>query len=288
MPETRFERIDQRSGIDRVGSPHDMGSHVNLPVSVRHDATLNLPLEWHRGGPNVPIPSPPVPPPPAPTEQELRARLGEALALKRERENEFARIEAAHDRALQRQAKCPTKFADYATLDQSIAEAAITALRCSTGVMSADLSEEHETAIADRELVRAELTAADTAVSTFFAERAVAAKALGDATQAVDVLIARVLTHTAEDVARQVEAAQAHLDALRDLLVGLDRFTTPLRNASVVIQPCTARVYASTDRRHFAKLIDIGPWRAAADALRADADAVVTITLPEVQTEEAA
>jgi hypothetical protein len=226
-----------------------------------------------------------TPAPPPPTEQELREQLAAASRLKSESETALGRAQAAHDRAEHHVAKCRQRAASYVGLDDAIAASMVEALRCDAGRVSADLTEEQELAIGDREKARAELTAAENALNVFRAEYAQASSAHGDAARAVDMLIACVLATHAEAIAVEHEALGARAQMLRGVMISFDRFATPY---GAPIPNVLRHVYTQIDRSAFARVTDTAAWRAAADALRADPQAEVTIALPEVQAKEAA
>jgi hypothetical protein len=263
----------ERAELNRVG-PGWSDDRVE-----RHpDYDLHLPLVDTR----FDMTPPPITPAPLPNEQELRGQLAEALRIKSECETMAGRAQAAHDRAERHVERCKGRVAEYAGLDSAIAASTVEALRCDEGRMSPDMTEEQEIAIGDRELARAELTAAESALTTFRSEYAEAAEALGTASETADLLIAKVLVFEAERLALAHEEAMATATMLRGVLIGFDRFRTPQRG--VGIPPLLGRVYGGIDQNTFARQVATTTWqlwRTAADQLRADPQATVTLALPE-------
>jgi hypothetical protein len=275
MPTNDFAGLDphvsiDRAEVNRVGEGWAHSDRVERP-----DYTLHLPFD------KVP-PQPPITPQPQPTQAEVREQLGRAIEAQRAAGETLERAEAAHERTEAHLAKCQQRAAQYAGLDQAIAAATIEALRCDAGRLSPDLTEEHELAIDDRARASAELAAAETALATFRAEHAEASAAYGNAAKAADALIARVLAHIAEAIAIEHEGLLERAKMLRGVMVGFDRFATPYH---VPIPPTLGRVYGGTDRQAFARQVDASMWRDAADRLRADPTATVSVTLFELLPE---
>jgi hypothetical protein len=272
--------------VDRIGGgcPIDQASFNRVgpgwaPDTRVERADYDLHLAFDKPPPQAPV----RPAPPLPTESEVRDQLAAALKLKSASETALGRAQAAHDRAEHHVANCRQKCADYVDLDDAIAGAMVDALRCDAGRVSADMTEEHEVALSDRAMAQAELAAAESALTTFRAEYAQASKAQGDAVAAVEALIIRVLAYEAERLALHHEQALAMAVSLRPVLVGFDYFATPRRG--VVTGPLLAKVWSGIDRSMFARQV-AQPiwtlWRNAADQLRADPHATITLALPEV------
>jgi hypothetical protein len=261
-----------RAEVNRVGEGWAHSDRVERP-----DYTLNLPFD------KVP-PRRVVVSPPQPSESELREQLAAAIEAQRTAGETLERAEAAHERAEQHKTRCQQRAAEYAGLDETIAAATIEALRCDAGRLSPDMSEAHELAIDDRARAHAELQAAGTALATFLAERAQASEAYGTASTATDVLVARVLAHTAaEALAVEHEAHLARAATIRTTLVAFDHYRTGRGGSSVVMPPTLQRVWGQIDRQAFGYRQDQSAWLAAADALRADPHCAVTLASPEPQ-----
>jgi hypothetical protein len=280
MPTNSFEALSPSDGLDRVGSAADYSS---VGPTTRYDSTLHLPLSTLLEVPGMLPPAPILPTPPVPTEAQLRDQLVAALAVQHGRETELARAAAAHQRAIDHHERCTRRLAEYAGLSDAIAQSVIGALRCSPGVLNTDLSEEHEQALTDRTTAEAELDAAGTALNTFRSEWAEASQAAGDATRQVETLITKVLGHPAEQVAARYQELLAEIETVRNTLIAFDHFRTR-RGASAIGAPIAVqRVWSTLDPSVFARRQDLSAWNAAADALRADAYAEVTIEPIAVQ-----
>jgi hypothetical protein len=220
-------------------------------------------------------PPSPTPPPPPPTEAELRAKLADALDAQKATDEAARQAEAAHERAEQHLSKCQQRVAQYLGLDDIIAAATVDALR-SGATGRAELSEKHELALTDRERARTEMQAAERAVATFRQERAAAAQAAGDAIKLVDLLVAKVLAFTAGSIADAARIKLAEVEAARRTLIAYDKMATPLRIPS---PPAIYAVTGVADAREVF-ISDVTPWTRAADALRADPHANVSVEIP--------
>jgi hypothetical protein len=268
MAEYNAARLDHRSAIERV-DVNRIGdwsqTYAEPPLST------SLPLSVPGG--NAPAAPRQIEAPIPPTEEELRERLAVAITAKQTADETLRRAEAAHERAEHHHEKCKRRLALYAGLDETIAEATITALRCSAGVLSPDLNEEQELALADRDHARAELAAAARAVAVLLEERAAASRAAGDAGRVARSAADRVLSIEAERIAERHVELVIQAARLRGVLFAFDRLVT----GSGIGIPQSVKQVLGSNATEFLQKRDGGPWTAARDALLTDPMADVEI-----------
>jgi hypothetical protein len=256
-----------RAEINRVGAGWDG------PTRAEAVAPLALPLTVPGGLPEAVAP----PPPPPPTEAELRERLSLARAFKHAATETLKRAEAAHQRAEVHRENCARSLANYAHLDAAIAEHTIQALRCDAGRLDPSLSDEAEVALAERDSLRAQLTAADTALSTFRRELAEASQRAGDAARDADRAAVKVLACTAERLAQKHADAVRETTRLFELLASFDR-VTGTRGSSLPRSVRSVLVDALPDPRgNLMRKLDTSMWTTGIEQLLADPLAIIEL-----------
>jgi hypothetical protein len=218
-----------------------------------------------------PEPKPYMPPPePQPlSEPEARRLLGERQKAKHEADGVLSAAEAAYQRAAQHLAGCTEALASFATLEAEIVAATTAQLRSGDGV---ELDELFRDKIAARGQAHAALTPARAAEQQLATELATSRKAAADAATGVERAIRDVLfSHAAVIGARYLERL-AEVSALAATCAGC---RAVLGTPSGVVPPAMKAAIAEAGTRTSAH----AQWRAAADALRRDPSAEVTITM---------
>jgi hypothetical protein len=273
MPETKWERLDhrqpfERAEINRVGpgwNQYDLRTD-------RQDQSLNLPFE------SLP-PAEPQPLPARPSDAELRQQLQIALDAQKIVEQTLSRAEAAHERAVHHVEKCQRRLAEYATLASELVEHKVTALKCDVGRLDVDLPDGLRRRIADRDLSRSDLQAAEDAAAFLTKELAQAASEAGDAAKAVAALSCAVLNSTAEGIAVHYFASLREAERCVKTLTAFDMYSTgrggtlPGLVLEVLMgEPKDLRVPASALAG-----VSTDAWRRAGDTLKADPAAVLAM-----------
>jgi hypothetical protein len=270
VPETSWDKIDHRAQFERAEINRTGPGWSDTSRTERLDHTLNLPFE----------PVPPVerlPPGVRPSDAELRQQLQIALDAQKIADDNLQRAGAVHERAEHHLQKCQRRFAEFATLDDEIAETTLEALRCDAGRLSPDLSEEMERRLIERERARTEMAAADHAAKVLLAERAEASASAGDAAKATGRVVCAVLSSTAQGIAVSFYAAMQEAErcvrslAAFDMYAGIQGGVLPgLVRGVLLSEPRDMRVPASALGN-----MSLDAWRRAGDALRADPHAAL-------------
>jgi hypothetical protein len=268
VPETSFNRLDHRTPLARA-EVNRVGDWSDTSRTERLDPASHFPFE--------PLPATqPQPIPERPNEAELRKQLQHALEHQQAADVKAQRARDAHERAEHHREKCSRQLAEFATLDAEVVEHKVTALKCDVGRLDVDLPDELRRRIADRDLARTDLGAADRAAAVLLAERAEASAAAGETARAVERALCATLNATAEGIAVHFFASLREAERCVRALTGFDKFvagrngTLPSLVRDVLLaEPRDLRVplgTASTDA-----------WRAAGDRLKADVEASVSM-----------
>jgi hypothetical protein len=217
-----------------------------------------------------PVVMPPAPAPP--TEAEARRVLAERQQVKREADAALQAAEAAYLRARQHLALCIDDAAGFDTLDAEIAAFTAAQLRSGEGRPRHDHDETHRARIAARDQARAALSTARAAEATLATELDAARTAATDAASPHEFAVGNVLLCEAAkvglrylDALHQTNTLAATTVGVWDALAGASGFVMP--------RPVEAAIaFAGLNR-----VSAVEQWKRAADQLRADASAVVTI-----------
>jgi hypothetical protein len=265
---------DLRPVVDRAEVnivEHGLFASAQPHQSERRDTALHHALQ----APAWAIEVAPPPAPPPPSESDLREQLELALTVQEDADAVLQAAEQAHQRAEEHRQTCQRLVADHFGLDSEIAAAVAGALRSGTDANA--VRSVFAERLAEREVARVELAAAEAAVTTLRNERADASQKAGAAARAVDGLAARVLAFHAEAIAQQARESQAEVVRRRKALLGFDRMAV---GYVIGLSPAVRAVIGETSNQDLIAA-DVQAWRRAADVLKADPDAVVTVALPE-------
>jgi hypothetical protein len=241
MAESQAAGIGPNTPIGRVGTPADRAVHP-ADVNVRHDNARLDPL------PDIiqPLPSPaddPVRRPEPLPEGARRQRLADALAARTAALNALEARQQAHLRGRQHVADCQKRAAAFVGLERDIALSVTAQLRGSDGK---PVLGEFETALHDRAVADAALTAATAAEQTLLTEHAQATTTWQEADRRVKQEFAGVvaiagfgqLHARARELRAQLDAVERtirYTDINEDHPLGKALLADPL-NAAVDIQ----------------------------------------------------
>jgi hypothetical protein len=217
MPESEFARLSPGHGMDRVEGGQSTGwTAATANAVVRHDPTLNVPLNAPVPGVLTAAPEPPLQPPPEPpSEGERRSALAEAIKA---RKAALAALEAAQERrrrAEEHRAGCAADVAGFDDLDARIAAYTTETLRGESGRPDASAFAED---ITRREMALAGLTAANAALATFAAEHAQATTEGQAAAAREKLAVSAVLDLERARLREAQRALEQRVDAYSQLL----------------------------------------------------------------------
>jgi len=232
-----------------------------------------LPPDVHVAHPGERLPEPESPAPPAgPTEAELRCTLRVAIASREFADENLQRADATHQRALFHVEQCRQRLESFAALDDEVTAATVEALRTGDGRPRVDLDDVLRRRLAEREVAKADVQAAERAL-TVLAEGLADARADAiEATKAAKHAAVAVSMITAEQMAERVFALEAEAGVLREVLHGADF-------VGVTSPPALRRIFG--DGKRFLRPVDRSAWEAARAALLIDPQAEVVIPVPD-------
>jgi hypothetical protein len=227
--------------------------------------------------PAIPIAQPagpPQEPPPRPTDLELRDRLKTALGAEQESGIALEHAAEAHQRATALVQQRRAEVEVFANLDGEIDEFTISALR---GDGKADLPDELRQKRADRDHAVAALASAERAQQKLAADLTVARSQRDARSRATHSALVPLLARKAEGYAAQIHDCEAEIKRLEQLLLGFERICD-----SPAHMPESVRgFWFTTLQNRIGTAEHLKPWDDAAQQLRADPDAEVTIADPE-------
>jgi hypothetical protein len=225
-------------------------------------------------GEEGPAIEPPKPPPVPPTEQELRTALKLAIEAQQAANVRLASAMEASERGKRKLANVAVRASDFQDVEKAIVEATVAAMRAGDEAEVPQALLDQRKA---RDLAMADRYAAEAALAILTADLAQAQADATQAKRATDGAIAGLLgLLQAGPLAARHESLMDEARALRRRLAGFDRYCTgvaPLPGSVVML----LRSHPDTPRGP----VDVSAWRTAAEALRADPDARIEITVEE-------
>jgi hypothetical protein len=217
VAESEFSKLNPSHGMDRVeGAPGTAWAQATSGRVVRHDSTLNLPLDGAQPGVLTAAPEPPPRPPPAPpSAAERRSALADAIAA---RETAQEALQVAQERHLRAQAHrngCADDVSRFDDLPARIAAHTEAALRGEGGRPDpGSFSEE----LALQQAALAGLNAANSALAIFAAEHETATTAWRAAAAREKLAIGAVLELERDRLRAEQKQLELKVDAFAQLL----------------------------------------------------------------------
>jgi hypothetical protein len=213
-------------------------------------------------------------PPAPPSEEQLRQRLGAAIEAMHAAEAKLKEADSVYQRAEEHRKACQRKAAQFSGLDQELSVAMVESFRASED--PATVRERFSPQLSERAIIETENTAAASAAVRLQHELSDASESSANARQAVDTLIAQVLAHTADDLARECQTFLAEIERRKLVLLAFSKFAAPTKQ---FLAPVTREVLGGNISPQQVFRADLTPWLAAAEALHNDPQAEVEIPL---------